>query len=153
MGTIVYVKHRAIKPSFGVFDHWFFDIPDKDLEIHPGNYKFGTHLKHGTTKNAHIYMELALCEECLNRLLRHTLSLYEVFYYPFINCETLTACHARLFPVSMQVLLGTGIIISAVGMIFNFNYLYLVLLLVIVYLVYTKYLYSTMSKVSCGHIM
>lgn len=150
---VIYLKHRAIKHSFGLFDHWFIDVPDKNLEIHPGNYEFGTHLTSGTTKNAHIYCTKTVCMKCLDHILKDTVDLKYLFYYPFINCETLASHHFTNMAISTQLILLSVVVISFTLGLFNVIFFYIMVLFIIIYLLYSKYLYSTSKNYTCLHLI
>lgn len=148
----VYLKHRAIKKTGGIFDHWFFEIPSEMMEIHPGNYNPGTHLPLGTTKNAHTYIEAELCNTCKHALIADTLDLYSIFFYPFINCESISGMFFDCVPISVQTVLTLCVLITCALALINICFLYLCLVFVIIYLLYSKYLYSKSYHFTCCHL-
>jgi hypothetical protein len=150
---VVYLKHRPIKATLGAVDHWFFDIPTFDLEIHPGDYGGGTHLKSGTTKEAHTYKEITMCNSCVDHLMKISLHLKRVFYYPFINCETLVSHDYCSFFVSTQLISLTIIVVSALLLVFNLYLFIFIVITIIFYLLFSKYTYSTTIKSNCEHVI
>ena len=149
---IVYLKHRPTRATLGIVDHWFFDIPALNLEIHPGDYGHGTHLKSGQTKGAHVYKELTICEICLNRLVKTSVYLNQVFYYPFINCETLVSHDYCTSIVSTQLIAITIIVVASLLLVFNLFLVAFIILTVIFYLLFSKYTYSVTFKARCKHV-
>jgi hypothetical protein len=149
---VVYLKHRPTAPTLGIVDHWFFDIPALNLEIHPGDYGHGTHLESGHTKGAHTYKEIILCEACLNRLVKTSVHLNRVFYYPFINCETLVSHDYCTSIVSTQLIAITIIVVASLLITINLFLGVFVVLTIIFYLLLSKYTYSFTSKSNCKHV-
>jgi hypothetical protein len=148
----IYLKHRRIKQSLGIFEHWFIDIPSKDIEIHPGLYNLGTHLKHGTTKNALNYLEYTICENCFKCLVKSTFNLADVFYYPIINCESLTSYYCDTFPISAQLLFALAIVTALFLVFLNKLFIFVAILLFIGYLLYQNYISSRTYKKECNHL-
>jgi hypothetical protein len=149
---VVYLKHRPTRPTLGIIDHWFFDIPALNLEIHPGDYGHGTHLKSGDTKGAHTYKELTMCDVCLNRLVQRSVYLNQVFYYPFINCETLVSHDYCTSIVSTQLIAITIILVASLLLIFNLFLAAFIIITIIFYFLFSKYTYSTTIKAHCKHV-
>lgn len=149
---VVYLKHRPTQATLGIVDHWFFDIPALNLEIHPGDYGHGTHLKSGQTKEAHTYKELVVCEDCLNRLVKTSVHLNQVFYYPFINCETLVSHDYCTSIVSTQLIAITIIVVASLLIVLNLFLVVFIILTVIFYLLFSKYTYSVTLKAHCKHV-
>lgn len=149
---IVYLKHRPVKNAFGLVDHWYYDVPKMDLEVHMGAYLQGTHLKSGTTKESHTYSEIKMCRECVDKLLKDTVELTQVFYYPIINCETLASIKFCEFGVSVQALFITAITISFFISLVNIKFVIFMLIFIILYLIYSKYTYSKTYNQECVHL-
>lgn len=148
------IKHRPMKNTLGIFDHWFLESESPKLEIHMGNYAGGTHRCIGNTKNSHTYSVIYLCEDCNNKILKNTSELERVFYFPFINCETLASVNFGILGFSVQVLFAiTFLLCLLIGAFYKTLYLYFSIFILIVYLVYSKYTYSHkhLSQV-CKHI-
>lgn len=150
--SVVYLKHRPTRPTLGIIDHWFFDIPSLNLEIHPGDYGRGTHLTSGYTKGAHTYKEITVCEDCLNKLVKTSLHLNKVFYYPFINCETLVSHDYCTSIVSTQLIAITIIVVASLLIVFNLFLVVCIILTIIIYLLFSKYTYSVTIKAHCKHV-
>ena len=88
---MVFSNSKSISKSFGLFSHHFLTIPSMELEIHPGKYYQGTHHTLGTfVKNSIITGQYELCQTCFKQLMDEASNLQDVWYYPVINCETLT---------------------------------------------------------------
>lgn len=149
---LVLLKHRPVKNAFGLFDHWFYDIPGMDLEVHMGAYAQGTHLKSGVTKNSHVYSEVKMCRECVDKLLKNTVDLTNVFYYPIINCETLASINFCSIGVSAQALFIVSMVITFFISFINVLFVYFTLILLVLYFIYSKFTYSRTYYQSCSHI-
>lgn len=148
----MYLKHRPTSATLGIVDHWFFDIPALNLEIHPGDYGHGTHLKSGQTKGAHTYKELTVCEACLNSLVKTSVYLNQVFYYPFINCETLVSHDYCTSIVSTQLIAITIIVVASLLLVLNIFLVAFIIVTIILYLLFSKYTYSVTLKARCKHV-
>lgn len=149
----VLVKHRRIKASFGLYEHWFYDVPSIQVEIHPGLYRKGTHLQHGTTKNSLTYMKIDLCNECFTKFAKLTCNMADMFYYPVINCETLASFSIGGFPLSIQMIATFAFLVTGVFIIIDKKFLYLMILLLIVYLFYLNYLSTVTYTKKCKHLL
>jgi hypothetical protein len=147
------LRHRAINHLFGLVDHWFIEIKSMDLEIHMGNYHPSTHLPAGTTQGAHTYAQIFMCPSCINTIVKTTIDLREIFYYPFINCETLVNKHFCEVAISTQTVLITIAAISAILAICKPFFIYVLLIIVIIYFAYSKYTYSHTCIQKCVHIV
>lgn len=149
---LVYLKHRPTRATLGIIDHWFFDIPGLNMEIHPGDYGRGTHLTSGTTKEAHTYKEIEMCRCCVDRLVKTSVYLNKIFYYPFINCETLVSHDHCTTRISTQLIALTILVVASLLLVFNIFLLFFIILTVIVYLLFSKYTYSVTIKSKCDHV-
>lgn len=149
----VYLKHRPIKGTLGLIDHWYFDIPALDMEIHPGEYGKGTHLPSNSTKGAHTYQEVTMCKKCVDKLSRTSVFLNQIFYYPFINCETLVSHGYCTTMVSTQLLALIAIAVSALLIVVNLALAVFILFVIIVYFMFSKYTYSVTIKSKCNHVL
>lgn len=140
---------RAIKSSFGIFDHYFIVIDD--FEIHMGWYMPGKILPKNTTKNSHLVAVKKICVYCYNKITAN-LNLSEdarlINYYPFLNCESLTTG----FSVQALAFLAIPmIIVFALSM--QFLYMLIVILTTFLFiLIYSKYMYSRTKYITCKHI-
>lgn len=81
---------KPIKSVFGIYNHYFLLIEEIDMEIHPGHYKYGVYMRAGSTKGYSVESNVMLCPLCLNGLINLVRTLEEVWFYPYINCETLS---------------------------------------------------------------
>lgn len=148
----VLLKHRPLKNTLGIIDHWFVEVVDFNLEIHMGNYSKGTHLPSNSTNHAHTFLKIKMCKDCVDHLLRHTVELDSVFYYPIINCETLASKNCCVIGISVQTVFITSIIIFACLSIFKFYLFYVALVLLIVFIIYSKYIYCITFHRICKHL-
>lgn len=96
---------KRLRNSSFVVAHYFIRIPSLDLEIHPGMYEKGNFLNLNSTKHYKVLTGTCVCNDCLNRLLETSKSLLHAWYYPLINCETLTKglCLGRAMSVQSIV--------------------------------------------------
>ena len=97
-----------IKPFFlGLLSHHYLIFPSIELEIHPGKYYYGTHHTLGTfAKNSIKTGQYNLCPKCFKKILKESECLQDAwFYYPLINCETLTNGLLNKIPISIQSLI------------------------------------------------
>jgi len=98
---LVEVRVAPIRKSYGILDHYYFVINDK--EYHPGRYTLGNILPVGTTKNYHIVYVKTMCLLCYENIVSNFNLLEDrrvVKYFPFINCETLStgiSCQSLAF--------------------------------------------------------
>lgn len=140
---------KAIKKSFGLYDHYFIIIDNH--EYHLGCYTKGSKLNAGTTKGAHLITTRKLCHKCFNLLLINLEKKEDqrlFWYYPFINCESLA------IGCSLQVLMTCNIPIAFCLLIkgyFVFAILLILFILTIV-LFWSKYLYSRTTFTYCKHL-
>jgi len=100
-----------VNKTFRIITHIYFTIPSLNLEIHPGQFFHGTHHTLGAFKRASVCVgEKKLCEKCLKDLLRNSINLTDAWYYPVINCETMTRGLIYTNPISIQTIFLTIII-------------------------------------------
>jgi len=149
----VLMKHKPLKLSLGLIDHWFVDIPQLNMEIHMGNYSKGTHLTSGTTKNAHTFMDIKLCSDCTDRLVKNTIELTDIFYYPIINCETLIASNFCIIRASTQTIFYTAIVVTLIASIFKPSLIILALVILLIFVIYSKFLYCRTYSKACLHLI
>ena len=100
---------------FGIFSHHYLTIPSMELEIHPGKYYQGTHHNLGTfAKNNIKTGQYELCQTCFMQLLDEATTMLDVwYYYPLINCETLTKGLLNNITISTQSLIVTTFITAS----------------------------------------
>lgn len=141
---------QAQSSSFGLIDHYFLVIDDK--EYHLGFYRKGNVLPKGTTKGSHTIAVKDLCTLCCTKLFAN-LKLQEdkrlIAYFPFLNCETL----ATGFSVQSLGFLSIPLILILLvkGL---FLYALLVLLSTFVILLcYSKFTYCRTKQTTCKHLM
>lgn len=146
---IIEYRVQAMRRAFGLFDHYFLVINDK--EYHPGNYKPGKVLPVNTTKGHHVVSRVAVCDICYNKIvvdlqLEEDVRLFN--YYPILNCETLCfGFSAQSLPLYITPFLGLllwqGQILYAILMI---------LACMLILLMRSKYVFSRTNKLQCRHI-
>ncbi|UVT30872.1 ac81-like protein [Penaeus vannamei nudivirus] len=131
----VLIYSKSIKNTLNLFIHNYLSIPALELEIHPGRFYYGTHHTMGAfIKRSVIIKKLQFCEDCINKLLKQSYDLFKVWYYPIVNCETLTRGLTQNIPISIQTILITGAFTSLVigisyPSVFLLTFLFIILLL------------------------
>lgn len=146
------VCHKSVKNTLGLFNHYFVRIPSLYLEIHPGAYYGGTHHNLDTTKKYVITETIVCCNDCLDHILTESLNMTHLWYYPIINCETLTRGLCNKVPISIQTILFTGMVISSFGVLAHFAHIQFVLFLMCLHLLWIHYCNCKKMKiVSCCH--
>ncbi|AAN04328.1 Orf33 [Heliothis zea nudivirus] len=105
--TAVEMCIKRLKNSSFIIAHYFIRIPSLDLEIHPGMYQKGNFLNLNSTKHYRVLTVTYACSECLNELLIKSENVLHAWYYPLINCETLTKGLCIGAPWSIQTILST----------------------------------------------
>ena len=98
---------RQIRRSGYMFRHFWIELPEIGLEIHPGNYFLGSFHNIGTTKYGTLFAETLLCGNCALDLIENIHYTSDVWYFPLINCESITRGLCGDTPVSWQVLITT----------------------------------------------
>lgn len=141
---------RAIKQTFGLFDHYFIVIDN--YEIHMGFYRPGKILPKGTTKNAHLIAVGTICLDCYTELVTN-INMQEDLrltkYYPVLNCESLT------MGLSIQSTVSIISIPIIVMFLIKHQWLYALISLLIAFsiiLLYSKYRYTHTKNVKCKHL-
>lgn len=102
----VYIARKLLKNN--IFYHYYFIDFAKGLEIHHGYYKLGNIIQLHLSPSVEIVGRLSMCKQCYGNIYR--IKSYHI--YPFENCETLINSFISFFPVSIQVLLATGLVVS-----------------------------------------
>lgn len=88
----VLVCLKGIRSTFNIFHHYFLIIKEKDIEIHPGYYHYGTHHRLGYTKRYIVSEVIFMCDICVDSLIESSYDLKHLWeFFPLINCETLTS--------------------------------------------------------------
>ncbi|QBB28681.1 Ac81-like protein [Homarus gammarus nudivirus] len=146
---IIYSKYIA--NTFGIFVHNYLSIPHMDLEIHPGKFFYGTHHNLGKFhKNSCPVKKMKFCKDCLDKLLVKARYLDDIWYYPILNCETLTRALTQHFPISFQTVLITGIFTTfIIGIDKPFMFIITTILLIIL-LLYNNSNYKFLAD-HCKH--
>lgn len=128
---------RTLKKSNNVYQHYFLRIPSMDLELHPGRYKGGCYHRLGHTVDYRISGLFATCDECKKKLVRASYHLENAWFYPYINCETLSLWLSGKFPVSSQVIVSTLVVATFVCSIVTFHIrMSLIIFVVLIILLY-----------------
>lgn len=148
MHTILWCCKTMFK-YVGFVNHHFLIIPELNLEIHPGHYKSGTHHTRGFTKK-YIVIEVINCnDEMYNYILSNSNDLTPLWYYPFINCETLTRGLLCKFPISIQFTSIICIIACIIFSFFNFWWIIFAGLLTVVFLCWNNCFLSRKYTTVC----
>lgn len=145
------LRCRATKRSFGLFDHYFLVVGDR--EIHLGVYRKGKVLLRGTTKGSHLACEYDLCRLCYDRLLleiklKEDARLFRD-YFPLLNCETL--CTG--FSVQSLAFLSIPFILTLLIKRMYLWAIILFLLTIVCLLAYSKYMFSRTQARQCKHLL
>uniref|UniRef100_A0AAU8GBR3 Ac81-like protein n=1 Tax=Faxonius propinquus nudivirus TaxID=3139431 RepID=A0AAU8GBR3_9VIRU len=145
----VYIKHT--KNTLGVLSHYFFTIPKLKLEIHPGVFYNGTHHDLGRYhKRTHKIKTFEICQNCLDFLLENAIDLKSVWYYPIINCETLTRGLIDSFPLSYQTVLLT-ICFTSFILAIHYKLMFIICFFSIFLLIILNSFYITKTIKKCIH--
>lgn len=149
--TTVYIYSKSLSNTCRLLTHFYFTIPKLDLEIHPGQFFSGTHHKLGTFKKHSVIVgEKVMCETCVDELLRDSRNLTDAWYYPVINCESLTRGLLYKNPISIQTILLTIVItfflIGIAMPIYFIASLFFTILLILFNNIHVSY-----SVATCGH--
>lgn len=94
---------KGLRDSLYLVHHYFMRVPELNIEIHPGLYVKGVILDLNTTKKYTIKSKSYICKSCVNFLLSYIHLTKHTWFYPVINCETLTNGICHFFPVSFQL--------------------------------------------------
>ena len=139
----VFSNSKTISSSFGILSHHYLTIPSMDLEIHPGKYYQGTHHTLGTfNKNSTKTGQYELCQNCFKNFMDEATSLQDAWYYPVINCETLTKgllqnngmFSKNCIIISIQALISIGFIMACLLSLIS-NFMFIIALLSILLLI------------------
>lgn len=133
--------------------HYFLIVPILKLEIHPGRYYMGSYHTLGFTKKYNVYKKSRVCEFCFKNLISLSLKLESVWFYPFINCETLTrGLLTNDIAISYQMLYVTTLFLSVVASWFKFSVLLLTLVLAVIIITVNYYHSSPTTVEECVHL-
>lgn len=147
----IIIYSKSIKNTLNLIIHNYIAIPELNLEIHPGRFYYGTHHDIGKFKNrSEIITEMYFCKDCLDYLLYRARSLFDIWYYPILNCETLTRGLTQHFPLSIQTVLITGIFTSFIIGISNPIFFALTFFFILILLIYNNTKIKHF-KASCIH--
>lgn len=152
-GYKVNVYKKTLRKALGLFSHYYITVPSLELEIHPGKYFYGTHHIMGKfKKNSTKCSEYFLCEDCITTLIQDANYLEHCWYYPIINCETLTrGLLSAPASISYQTLLVTGMLVSF-AMAFKKKYMLLLTILFLIILIILNNFWFIYNKESCVHL-
>lgn len=143
-----------VKHTFGLIKHYYLRLPDKNLEIHPGRYRMGSHHTLGYMRKEYNVIEcLNVCNECYKHVIGDSLQLHDVWAYPFINCESLTRGIIGQFPVSYQMYSLTLICLLLIMSLWFFPLLLVSLNLFGLHLLYHKIESGSTDIRYCAHLL
>lgn len=138
MGT-VYVYSKSLNNTLKAITHLYFTIPSMGLEIHPGQFFYGTHHTIGMfRKNSVCIGEKTLCKKCMEILLKESNDLTEAWYYPIINCESMTRGLLYSNPISIQTIFLTIIVTFFIIGLIESIYLYICLIFIILLILFNN---------------
>lgn len=150
--TTVEIYSKSFKNTLNIFLHNYFSIPKLSLDIHPGQFLFGTHHTKGSFPNrTNKIGEVILCEKCLKNLLEKSQNLINAWYYPIINCETLTRGLVYENPISYQTILVTLIFTSFILAISNISMIFVTIFFIII-LIYLNNSRKMFGNSKCRHL-
>lgn len=152
MSYEIEVCYKAISSSFCFFNHFFMRIPKLELEIHPGKYVMGTHHCLNFTKNYSIAEIKTICSKCLDELMNNADDLTPLWYYPYINCETLTRGLVGGIPVSFQSVSIAILLVIFVKSLLKAHYLLFVSLFILIFFILQNNFYLPIRYTSCKHL-
>lgn len=138
MGT-VYVYSKSLNNTLRAITHLYFTIPSMGLEIHPGQFFYGTHHTIGAfRKNSICIGEKTLCDKCMNKLLIQSGDLTDAWYYPIINCESMTRGLLYDNAISIQTIFLTIILTFFIIGLIESIYLYICLIFIILLILFNN---------------
>lgn len=150
LNKIIELRCQATKKSYGIFDHYFYVIDDK--EVHMGKYEKGKILPKGATKGAHTTATYEICQACYDKIILDLTSHDDVrmfsSYFPILNCESL--CTGFSIQSALSVSFPFIIILLIKGFILWAIILFLVSLVIL--LGYSKYMFSQTRQKQCEHL-
>lgn len=142
--------------GFGkIAKHYFFTLPSQNLSLHLGMYNKGN-IMSGTDYSDKIIIDTKIiCSDCVELLIYFSDKLDHLWYYPLINCETLTFGFFYNMPISFQIccaLLSFGFAIS--GCLYNvlFTILAIVFCICSIYCNLLFLVLKSISKKKCKHL-
>lgn len=149
MSHNIEIRCQAMRQFCGIFDHYFVVVGD--VEYHMGYYRHGNKLPKDSTKGAHVVAIKTICDNCYHKLLMN-INLDEgkrlEWYYPLINCETLTTGFSLQFISFMFLPFVVFLFLKGY---FLFGILLFVLALCLL-LIFSKYTFSRTHKIRCRHL-
>nr|WOZ57658.1 ac81-like protein [Menippe mercenaria nudivirus] len=136
----------------GFFVHNYLAIPAFDLEIHPGRFFYGTHHNYGAFKNrSYCVKSMQFCKKCVTVLLKQSENQDSTWWYPIMNCETLTRGLTQHLPLSIQTILITGIFTTFILGIEKATFFIVTIIFILMLLIYNNTSYKLL-KDRCVHI-
>lgn len=151
--TVVEMCRKRLQNSAFLISHFFIRIPELNMEIHPGIYQKGTFLDINSTKYYQVIAEVYKCPKCIDELLLLSKRSTYAWYYPFINCETLTKGMCLGTAWSNQTITVLALTMTSTFMFVKFEVytaFLLTLCLVIFVLIYSHF-DETTPRYYCGH--
>ncbi|UOT91836.1 Ac81-like protein [Aratus pisonii nudivirus] len=149
---VVNVYTKYINNNFGLFVHNYLSIPYLQLEIHPGRFRFGSHHSLGKfKKNSYCNKSMLFCKDCLNLLLIQSRDMENLWWFPIMNCETLTRGLTQHLPISYQTIIITGIFTTFIIGIQEPYFFILTFILIVMLVLYNNNNFK-MLKDTCVHL-
>ena len=147
----ILVCRKPIRKSLGLINHFFLIIPEKQIELHPGEYYFGSYHTAGFTKSYTVYEKFYVCKDCYEKLIEKSKKLSNIWYYPYVNCETLSRGLVGDFAISHQFVLFTLIGLSTILCFISLYFIILIVLLILL-LIYINNFYYPLNTSLCVHL-
>ncbi|UBZ25568.1 Ac81-like protein [Crangon crangon nudivirus] len=151
MNTLsLYTKY--LNKFINIFNHNYITVPSHDIEIHPGNFRYGTHHTLGSyAKKSHLISSISLCDPCINRLLEASYNLSRTWFFPIVNCETLSRGLVQQVPISYQTIMGT-IIVSSFILSIHYPFMLIICIVFIIWLIYMNNITPQADSYECIHL-
>lgn len=144
---------KGLRDSWYFIHHYFIRIPELNIEIHPGLYVKGVILELNATKQFMIKSKSYICKNCLNFLLSYIHLTKHTWFYPLINCETLTNGICHFFPFSFQLTCGIAAMTIMCLNLSNIFKFILIAIIVLFLFMYQNGYFDWFDKCTfCNHI-
>lgn len=144
---------KGISNSFNLIHHYFVRIPELNIEIHPGSYTKGIILPLNDTKKYSIKSKVYQCKNCVNLMLSYMHLTGHTWYYPMINCETLTNGICNMSPLSFQFMTAITSFSILLCPTINFKLrTFLVFIIALIHYIYQNNSWLNISERYCEHL-
>lgn len=146
------IRCQPMKKTFGIFDHYYFVIQDKEYHFRFTKPKICVHPKNHTV-NSHLVTNFNVCKQCYDLILHNILEEKNKIkiirkYFPFLNCESWT----RGFSVQSMGIISLPLVVTLIVKKLYLYAIILFLLIIVMLLSYSKYTLSRTTIQKCIHI-